>query len=103
MYHKTTKQGEKVINSEPNVGKIDVKEAIVDKIGTEQEEKEISDVYESEGDKPRDDENNDIPDISAWSGRVSIKPRRLEPLGMGLNHAEKTYFACMMRTDEMEM
>ena len=60
MYHKTTKQGEKVINSEPNVGKIDVKEAIVDKIGTEQEYKETPDVSENEGDKPRNDENNDI-------------------------------------------
>ena len=49
MYHKTKKQGEKVINSEPNVGKIEVKEDIVDKIGTEQKEKDTSDVSEREG------------------------------------------------------
>ena len=40
--------------------------------------------------------------MSTWSGRVLLKPRRLEPLVMGLTHAEKTYFACMMGTDEME-
>ena len=36
--------------------------------------------------------NNDITDMSTWSGRVSLKPRRLEPLGTGLTHAEKIIF-----------
>ena len=40
--------------------------------------------------------------MRTWKGRVSPKPRRLEPLGMGLTHAEKTYFKCMMGKVAME-
>ena len=36
------------------------------------------------------------------SGRVSHRPVRLEPLVIGLTHADKTYFVCVMDTSAME-
>ena len=79
MYHKTMKQGAEIINSEPNVGNIEVQEAIGDSIGTEQEENSSSDLSNREGDNPRYDENNHMPDMRTRPGRVSHRPGRLEP------------------------
>ena len=49
-----TKQGAEIINSELNVGNIEAEEDIDDVIGTEQEEKDTSDVSNKYGDNPRD-------------------------------------------------
>ena len=58
VYHETTNQGAKIIYSKPIVRNIEAEEAIRDKIVTEQEEKETSDVSDREGDNPRDNEKS---------------------------------------------
>ena len=73
-----TKQGAEIINSELNVGNIEAEEDIDDVIGTEQEEKDTSDVSNKYGDNPRD-KKNDMHKMRTSPGRVSHRPEDWGP------------------------